>query len=450
MVQDGPAASRRRSGSHRRIAVFIVVAVVALLFVWALGDIFAPVFAALALAYMLNPFVKRLEARGWSRRRAVLAIFTATIFLIVSMIAASIPFIVRDVSYAVLAAKTRLDQAGADEEEDASGTKKEEVASKAVEKAENEEAATGEGGADEDEDASEVAEEAESNRDAAYHSELGRKLERALRRSETMRMALDWAEKQRLTERTFAWLQENARLVAEQTLSAAKGGMAILFRIGWLGFMVLLFPVYLYFFMVGLGEVTGKAFTVVPPTLRPKVEKMAHEFGVSLSAFFRGRLVVALAIGLFTATGFALVGLRFGVFLGIAIGIASMVPFVNIIFLVPALIIAPVQFESFWWMAIVFGIYALGQGLDPLLTPYLLSRGTGLHPVTIIVSLLVWGRLLGAVGLLMAVPLTAAAKIAGRELLLPALTGGGEGPSEPDATPAPGNVASVPPAEVGA
>jgi len=415
MMEDGAVASRHRPGSHRRIAVFIVVALVTLLFIWALGDIFAPVFAALALAYMLNPFVKRLEARGWSRRRAVLAIFTAAIFFMVSMIAASIPFVVRDVSYAVSAARASLEDVDAGVEDGAPGE----------------------------------AGDAEP-KGAGREDGLSGKLARALRRSETMRMALDWAEKQRLTERAFAWLQENARLVAEQTLSAAKGGMAILFRLGWLGFMVLLFPVYLYFFMVGLGEVTGKAFTVVPPALRPKVEKMAHEFGVSLSAFFRGRLVVALAIGLFTATGFALVGLRFGIFLGIAIGIASMVPFVNIIFLVPALIIAPVQFESFWWMAIVFGIYAVGQGLDPLLTPYLMSRGTGLHPVTIIVSLLVWGRLLGAVGLLMAVPLTAAAKIAGRELLLPALAGGGAKPSGAEAAPTPGDVAAPAPQEEGA
>ena len=415
MMQDGAVASRRRPGSHRRIAVFIVVAVVALLFVWALGDIFAPVFAALALAYMLNPFVKRLEARGWSRRRAVVAIFTAAIVLIISMLAASIPFIVRDVSYAVSAAKASLEEADAGAEDGAPG------------------------------EAGDAGPEGAGREDG-----LSGKLTRALRRSETMRMALDWAEKQRLSERAFVWLQENARLVAEQTLSAARGGMAILFRLGWLGFMVLLFPVYLYFFMVGLGEVTNKAFTVVPPALRPKVEKMAHEFGVSLSAFFRGRLVVALAIGLFTAAGFALVGLRFGIFLGIAIGIASMVPFVNVVFLVPALIIAPVQFESFWWMAIVFSIYAVGQWLDPLLTPYLMSRGTGLHPVTIIVSLLVWGRLLGMVGLLLAVPLTAAAKIAGRELLLPALAGDGEGPSGPEASPAPGEAAVVAAREEGA
>jgi len=400
MAKEGPAEPTSRSSSkkHRAVAIFAVVAVGALLFIWALGDIFAPVFAALALAYMLDPFVKRLETRGWPRRRAVLVVFSATVFLIVAILSASVPFVARDVSYVVSAAKIHLDRAGADEEEGAA----------------------------------EIAPKLESEGAAARRDGLSVRLARAFRRSETMRKILEWAEENQLVERVSSWLKENARLVAEQTLNAARGGLAIVFRIGWCGFMTLLFPVYLYFFMAGLGELTKRTFDFVPPALRPKAESVAHEFGAALSAFFRGRLVVALAIGLFTATGFAVAGLRFGVFLGIAIGIASMVPFVNIVFLVPALIIAPIQFESVWWMLIIFGIYAVGQGLDPLLTPCLMSRGTGLHPVTIIVSLLVWGRLLGAVGLLMAVPLTAAVKIAGREILLPALAAGGPVAADPE------------------
>lgn len=392
MTKDGPAASASARDSRRylRIGVFGILVVGVVLFIWALGDIFAPVFAALALAYMLDPFVKRLERRGWSRGRAVLAIFAAAVFLMVAVLAVSIPLIVEDVEYAVKAAGARLDRAGRHDKTGASG-------------------------------------------DARAEDGLGGKLTRALRRNETMRKVIDWAEEERIADRAFGWLQENARLVAEQTLSAARGGIAIIFRLGWLGFMVLLFPVYLYFFMVGLGELMGKAFAVVPPAWRPKAESMAHEFGVALSGFFRGRLVVAFAIGFATATAFAFIGLRFGVPLGIAIGIASLIPFVNIVFLIPALMIAPVQFESFWWMAAVFGVYAAGQALDPLLTPYLMSRGTGLHPVTIIVSLLVWGRLLGVVGLLLAVPLTAAVKIAGREFILPVLAGDGAGPSGPGA-----------------
>ncbi|MHC4249719.1 MAG: AI-2E family transporter [Planctomycetota bacterium] len=432
MAEDIPAAPASPPGSRRqlRIAVFAALAVGTLLFIWALGDIFAPVFAALALAYMLDPFVKRLEGRGWPRRRAVLAIFAAAIFLMVAMLAASVPFIVRDVSYAVSAAKTRLEQAGADDEGAASGEAgaDDKGAASGDAAADDKGAASGEAGADDKGAASGDA----GTDDAGADDGLDGKLMRKLRQSETMRKVLDWARDKRITDRAFVWLQENARLVAEQTLSAARGGIAMLFRLGWLGFMVLLFPVYLYFFMVGLGELKDKAFAVVPPGLRPKVERMAHEFGVALSGFFRGRLVVALAIGLFTAVLFAAAGLRFGVLLGLAIGVASLIPFVNIVFLIPAVVIALVQFESLWMMTLVFGIYALGQCLDPLLTPFLVSKGTGLHPVTIIVSLLVWGRLLGVVGLLIAVPLTAALKITGREVLLPVLVGNGSGASGPE------------------
>ncbi|MHC4506407.1 MAG: AI-2E family transporter, partial [Planctomycetota bacterium] len=108
-------------------------------------------------------------------------------------------------------------------------------------------------------------------------------------------------------------------------------------------------------------------------------------------------------------------------------------PFVNVVFLVPALLIALFDFQSFFWVAVVFGIYGGGQALDPILTPYLLSRGTGLHPVTIIVSIFVWGRLLGATGLLLAVPLSAALKIIGRETVVPILAGG-ESEADPTTT----------------
>jgi predicted PurR-regulated permease PerM len=185
--------------------------------------------------------------------------------------------------------------------------------------------------------------------------------------------------------------------------------------------MTLLFPIYLYVFLKGLSGITEQTTELVPKIWRPKFEGITAEFGATLSAFFRGRLVVVFAMSLFTAVAFGITGLKFGVVLGIAIGLASIVPFLNLVFLVPALLIAALEFQSAGGVALILVLYAVGQMIDPILSPYLLSRGTGQHPVTVLVSLFVWGRLLGVVGLLLAVPLTAAMKILGRETVLPIL-----------------------------
>lgn len=363
-------------GRTLRLSLFVALSLAALTLVYFLGDIFAPVLGALALAYMLDPVVKRLEKRGWRRKRAVLAVFAASILLMLVLLAASVPFVVRDVMSAI---------------EDVS---------------------------------EELASDAGSKRKDADRGAAGR-LARAIKKSESLRKVLEWAEEREAKKHAVKWLQDNAKALAGGAVEAGRAGLGFLAALGWWSMMLALFPVYLYFFMMGLGGLQGAALRLVPPSVRPKARRIGGELGASMAAFFRGRLVIALAIGVFTAAGFAIMGLRFGILLGMAIGLASIVPFVNVVFLVPALLIALFDFQSFWWVAAVFGVYTIGQALDPILTPYLLSRGTGLHPVTIIVSIFVWGRLLGATGLLLAVPLSAALKVIGRETVVPILAGGG-------------------------
>ena len=363
------------SGRTLRLSLFVALSLAALTLVYFLGDIFAPVLAALAVAYMLDPLVKRLEKRGWRRKRAVITVFAGSIFLMLALLAASVPFVVRDV---VGAAQDVTEELKAD-----AGSKRK-----------------------------------DADRGAAA------RLARAIKKSENLRKVLEWAEEREVKKHAVKWLQDNAKALAGGAVEAGRAGLSLLGALGWWAMMLALFPVYLYFFMMGLGGLQGATLGLVPPSVRPKARRIGTELGSTMAAFFRGRLVIALAIGVFTAAGFAIMGLRFGILLGMAIGLASIVPFVNVVFLVPALLIALFDFQSFWWVAAVFGVYTIGQALDPILTPYLLSRGTGLHPVTIIVSIFVWGRLLGATGLLLAIPLSAALKVIGRETVVPILAGG--------------------------
>jgi predicted PurR-regulated permease PerM len=370
------------SGRTLRLSLFVVLSLAALTLVYFLSDIFAPVLGALALAYMLDPLVKRLEKRGWRRKRAVLAVFSATIFAVVLVFAVSIPYVVSDV-HGALTAVTRGLEAG-DEKTGDEKTGKEKIGKEKT--GGKEIPAIGAGG------------DAVPKR---VDDGLAARLVRAIKKSERLSKFIEWAEKNDLKSKAVRWLQANAKALAGGAIEAGKAGLGFLAALGWWSMMLALFPVYLYSFMMGLGGLQQATVGVVPPSMRPKASELAREFGASMAAFFRGRLVISLAMSVFTAAGFAIVNLRFGILLGTAIGLASIVPFLNVVFLVPALLIALFQSSSFGMVALVFAIYAAGQALDPILTPYLLSRGTGLHPVTIIVSIFVWGRLLGATGLLL-------------------------------------------------
>lgn len=367
-----------------RITTFAILLVGSLFGIYLMSDIFAPLLAALALAYMLEPLVTKVRARGNSRKKSVLIVFSGTILAVLLMLGLSVPYVINDLrssSEIVTPDKTpstedKLDIA-------IMGAAPDEI--------------------------------------RRIDSPSIIRIKGFCRRHESLKFIADWMDTHDLRTELFTLAQDNAKALGGGVIAVGNMGLGLLNTASWLGLTLALFPVYLYFFMIGLSGVFGSAMSVVPPSIKDKTEKIVSELGASLSSFFRGRLVIALAIGIVTAAGFALIGLRFGILLGLAIGFASIVPFLNVVFLIPAILIALIEFQGYGPVLGIFAVYSVGQLLDPVLTPYFLSKGTGLHPVTILVSIFVWGRLLGAPGLLLAVPLTAALKILAREIILPIL-----------------------------
>jgi predicted PurR-regulated permease PerM len=374
-----------------RLVALLALITAMLVGAYYLSDVFAPLIAALVLAYMLDPLVGRLEKRGWSRGKAVAVIFIVALLSIGALVGVMVPFAVRDVGGAVVALTGEFDDANwngrLDPEE--AGTYRDR---------------TGDGVAD-----------------PGYIV----KIDLWMRQSTHLKAVAKWIEAQHLKERLIEWARTNAREIAEQSFSVGSAGMqAVVGAIGyviWVCLTIVLFPIYLFVFMKGLGGIREKAVATVPGPWRAKFELVFGELGTCLSAFFQGRLVIAVATAIVTAAGFGILGLRFGVILGVAIGLATIVPFLNLAFLVPALAIAALESPGASGVLWVLAVYGIGQAIDPILSPYVLSKGTGLHPVTVFVSILVWGRLLGLVGMLLSVPLTAACKILGRELVLPLL-----------------------------
>ncbi len=237
----------------------------------------------------------------------------------------------------------------------------------------------------------------------------------------------------------FADPEEVDRMI-NRAIASAKANISIIFStigtvvakawagglrgVSWLwrvGLLILLTPIYLAFLLNSLDAGWNMFVRYVPGRIRPKLLEIMRKIDLVISAFFRGRLLVCMAIGIFTAVGFAICGVRFGVLFGLAIGVLSFIPFLNVLGFIPALLSCWMDgFGLGGYLAVVI-VYSVGQGIDPLLTSLILGKDLELHPVTILLSLFVCSALLGFFGMLLAVPMVASAKILAREFLLPSL-----------------------------
>jgi predicted PurR-regulated permease PerM len=169
---------------------------------------------------------------------------------------------------------------------------------------------------------------------------------------------------------------------------------------------------YLVFLLLDFEKIAGSWAGMLPPNLREPVQGFALDFQSAMSAYFRGQALVASLVGVMAAIGFALVGLPLGVLLGLFVGLLNMVPYLQLIALVPAAMLATIHsLETGADMLTVFAltgaVFVVVQVIqDGFLVPKILGKTTGLKPWVILLSLSIWGKLLGLFGLLIALPAT--------------------------------------------
>ena len=178
--------------------------------------------------------------------------------------------------------------------------------------------------------------------------------------------------------------------------------------------IVNVFVVFLYFFFILLDYETFSEgwLRLVPKESRPAVSRLVTEVQTSMNHYFRGQGLIALLVGIGFAIGFSIVGLPMAVGVGLFIGLLNMVPYLQMIGIFPVTVLALLKAsdtgESFWVIiglcAVVFVIVQLLQ--DMVLTPRIMGSAMGLNPAVILLSLSVWGCLLGFIGLVIALPLT--------------------------------------------
>jgi len=195
------------------------------------------------------------------------------------------------------------------------------------------------------------------------------------------------------------------------TLKSAGAGIFGLF--GLVASLAVI-PIYLFFFLLSNGDPT-KSLPEHLPFLktehRDDVVFLVGEFLGILVAFFRGQLLIGLIMGVLLATGFSVAGLKFGLAIGLLTGLLNIVPYLgSILGLSVALPLAFLQpGGGLPLVGICVTVFTAVQAIEGwLLTPRIMGRQTGLHPVVIIVAIFFWGQALGGIlGMMLAVPLTA-------------------------------------------
>lgn len=202
--------------------------------------------------------------------------------------------------------------------------------------------------------------------------------------------------------------QQDFKSIAEAAIGMVSGGIDLVISIfNW--FIVIL---YVVFIMLDYERLLHGMRRMVPPRYRQITFSILDRVKNSMNHYFRGQALVALIVGALFSIGFLIVGLPLAVVLGMFIGLLNMVPYLQLISLVPTTLLCLVYtanssqgFWEIWWSCMA--VYIIVQCIqDLILTPKIMGKAMGLNPAVILLSLSVWGTLLGFIGLIIALPLT--------------------------------------------
>ncbi len=198
----------------------------------------------------------------------------------------------------------------------------------------------------------------------------------------------------------------------ESTLTQAwnilSGSITQIFNIvGW--FIVLL---YLVFIMIDYDKIITGFKTLIPQKYREITLSIFTDVEDGMNRYFRGQSLIALTVGILFSIGFVIVGLPMAVPLGLFIGLLNMVPYLQIVGIVPTVLFCFLgsydgghSFWTYFWLSMA--VFVVVQSIqDIYLTPKIMGKVTGLNPAVILLSLSIWGSLMGVMGMIIALPLT--------------------------------------------
>ena len=379
--------------------------------IWLIGQVLSylqpvliPLAAAGIVAYLLDPVVTWLQKKGLSRLKAVITVFASFILVIGLMAWMILPPIITQISDS-----EKRETLGNNVVTMLEGLKEQEWVGyllERVEKAEHNEYI----------DSNKASSSAASNELAVAPINDTDLSEEQVPFKDT---------------RLASMLPED---ILSNILSWVKNSTNMLFGVLGLILGFAMAPIYLYYFLKESAGIKAHWHEYVPlkaSRFKDEVVETLREINGYLISFFRGQMLVAFIDGLLVGIALWIFGLPYGLIIGVFMAVIGVIPYIgNIICLIPACIIAYIHFgqidnQNFlganpWaYVGAVLAIFLVVQQINSLVTaPKIVGDSVGLHPMTVIFSMLFWSLLLGGfIGALLAVPLTAAVKVLARRYI---------------------------------
>jgi len=203
-------------------------------------------------------------------------------------------------------------------------------------------------------------------------------------------------------------LMASLKKVAPHLWNVLNGSISMV-----VGLMAMVIVVlYLIFILIDYEKITKGMFAIIPIKYRGLITEIVQDMEQGMNRYFRGQALVAVIVSVLFCIGFSIVGLPLAIVMGLLLGILNLVPYLKTIAIIPGTFLAFLQSaetgQSFLsvmiWLVAIFLIIQVIE--DMFLVPKIMGKVTGLNPAVILLSLSIWGSLMGMIGLIIALPLT--------------------------------------------
>ena len=174
-------------------------------------------------------------------------------------------------------------------------------------------------------------------------------------------------------------------------------------------FIVLL---YMFFILLDYETIATGWINLVPAKYREMTVRIVNDVKEGMNRYFRGQALVAFLVGILFCIGFLIIDFPLAIGFGLFIGLLNMVPYLQLIALVPTILLALLKAadtgENFWWiLGTALLVFCIVQAIqDAIIVPKVMGKITGLNPAIILLSLSIWGALMGMLGMIIALPCT--------------------------------------------
>lgn len=169
---------------------------------------------------------------------------------------------------------------------------------------------------------------------------------------------------------------------------------------------------YFFFILYDYDRITQGWRKLVPHRYHTFANTLFKDLKQGMNAYFRGQFIIAVCVGILYCIGFTIIGFPLAIPLGLLIGILSFIPYLHALGLIPAFLLCAIKSaetgQNFWLILIsALSVFIIVQAIqDIILTPKIMGKAIGLPPFLILLSLSVWGYVLGIIGMIIALPLT--------------------------------------------